>query len=170
LIDRIDALTRLDRQTGVGTVIVTHTLKDLLAVSERDRPKAQGFAERMGYYAFVGVPSSEVPAIRGLVPLSHEESRLITSWSTPESWNPTTGRREDPPGLGKVLLKVGGRPGIPVQLRLTSVEEAVNDTNQRWQTAAAVPAPVPDGHAGTGNGKAPRRRRERPLRPIRRSA
>jgi hypothetical protein len=167
LIDRIDALTRLDRQTGVGTVIVTHTLKDLLAVSERDRPKAQGFAERMGYYAFAGVPSSEVPAIRGLVPLSESEASLITSWSTPETWNPTTGRREDPPGLGKVLLKVGGRPGIPVQLRLTSVEEAVNDTNQRWQTAAAGPAPVRDSRTGTANGKAPRRRRQRPLRSIR---
>lgn len=197
LIDRIDALTRLDRQTGVGTIIVTHTLKDLLAVSEQDRPKAQGFAERMGYYAMAGVPSSELAAIRDLVPLSHAEGNLITSWSTPETWDPSTGQRGDPPGLGKMLLKVGGRPGIPVQLRLTSIEKEVNDTNRRWQTAAAppivaAPSPAPaDDNGGQPapvvtepaadpepakgeppapvavpvNGQAPRRRRQRPLRP-----
>ena len=169
LIDRIDALTRLDRQTGVGTVIVTHTLKDLLSVSERDRPKAQGFAERMGYYAMAGVPSSELAAIRDLVPLSQAEGRLITSWSTPETWNPSTGRREDPPGLGKVLLKVGGRPGIPVQVRLTSVEESVNDTNRRWQTVPGE-APATGQAAGPATRNGTRPRRQRPLRPARRSA
>ena len=138
IIDRIDALTRLDRATGVGTVIVTHTLNDLMSVSARDRPKAEGFAGRMGYYAMAGVPSSEVDAMRRIVTLSEREAALITSWSAPETWDPATGVRAVPPGLGKVLLKVGQRPGIPVQVRLTRTEASVNDTNMRWQTANAA--------------------------------
>ena len=36
-----------------------------------------------------------------------------------------------PPGRGKFLIKVGGRPGIPVHVALTSVEDGLNDTNKR---------------------------------------
>lgn len=64
--------------------------------------------------------------------LSEAEAGLITSWSAPESWDPSTGRRADPPGLGKMLLKVGGRPGIPVQVQLTNTEREINDTNAKW--------------------------------------
>mgnify|MGYP001003880026 FL=1 len=44
-----------------------------------------------------------------------------------------TGEEGDPPGLGKFLIKVGGRPGIPVKVTLTPSELDVNDTNKRWQ-------------------------------------
>ena len=136
IISRIDALTRLDRNTGVGTVIITHTLKDLLSVSAEDRPKAQGFAERMGYYAFCGLPTAELAGVTQVVSLSRREAEMVTSWSTPEVWDVVTGQRSDPPGLGKVLLKVGGRPGIPVQVRLTEIERDVNNTNLRWVASA----------------------------------
>ena len=79
-----------------------------------------------------GVPASELPALQGVVTLSDAEASMITSWSAPESWDPATGRRADPPGLGKVLLKVGGRPGIPVQVQLTATEREINDTNVKW--------------------------------------
>ena len=132
LVDRVDALTRLDRNTGVGTIFITHSMRDLMSVNEADRAKAIGLADRMGYYAIAGVPSSELPALRGVVNLSEAEAGLITSWSAPESWDPSTGRRADPPGLGKMLLKVGGRPGIPVQVQLTNTEREINDTNAKW--------------------------------------
>ncbi len=135
LIDRVDALTRLDRATGVGTVLITHTLRDLLVGDVTDRARAQGFAERMGYYALAGMPATELPAVREIVHLSDQEARLVTSWSSPETWDPTTGQRADPPGVGRVLLKVGSRPGIPVRVRLTQVERELGDTNRRWATA-----------------------------------
>ncbi|MFP5376324.1 MAG: ATP/GTP-binding protein [Acidimicrobiia bacterium] len=137
MIDRIDELTRLDRQKGVGTVLVTHTLRDLLAVAEADRPKAEGFAGRMGMHAFVGAPPSELHAIREIVALSDKEAAMITSWSSPPTWAPAStsasGGPPPPPGLGKVLLKVGGRPGIPVQLDLVAAELELHDTNRRWR-------------------------------------
>ncbi|MGB8021940.1 MAG: hypothetical protein WCF04_11980 [Candidatus Nanopelagicales bacterium] len=62
--------------------------------------------------------------------LTRAEGRLVTSWSSP----PSLTSRSDPPGVGHFLLKVGGRPGVPFQLRVTAVERAANihDTNQRW--------------------------------------
>lgn len=128
MIDRIDALTRLDRATGVGTIMVTHTLKDLAVAGGH----AQGFAERMGMFGMCGVPASEIEEIKTLMKLSNAEADLLTSWWTPDSWDPKTGKRADPPGLGKILLKVGGRAGIPVQVKLTPTELEVNDTNQKW--------------------------------------
>ena len=35
--------------------------------------------------------------------------------------------------VGKFLLKVGGRPGIPIRVELTESERAVHDTNRRWR-------------------------------------
>lgn len=132
LIDRIDAITRLDRSKGLGTIMVTHSLKDLMAVSEQDRPKVTGFADRCGYYALVGMPGSEIEHVRQLFDLSDVEANLLTSWVSSEGIASTKRRRRGTHGLGKVLLKVGDSPGIPVQVELTATEASVNDTNTRW--------------------------------------
>lgn len=141
LIDRVDALTRLDRATGVGTVLITHTLRDLMVGDATDQAKARGFAERAGYYAFAGLPAAELPAVREIVHLSEREAAMVTSWSAPETWDPASGRRAEPPGVGRVLLKVGARPGIPVRVRLTEVERQLGDTNRRWATASSSQRP-----------------------------
>ena len=48
-VDRVDALTRLNRQRGVAMAMVSHTMSDLLALpTEEDRMKARGFVERFG--------------------------------------------------------------------------------------------------------------------------
>lgn len=133
MIDRVDAITRLDRSKGVATIMVTHTLKDLMAVSAEQRPKATGFADRAGYHAFVGVPRSELGPIRELFDLSDTEAQLLTSWVSAEGLTHRGTGRSQPIGLGKVMFKVGSAPGIPVQVELAESELAINNTNTRWQ-------------------------------------
>ena len=61
MVDRVDALTRLNRQRGVGMAMVSHTMSDLLALaSEEDRMKAKGFVERSGMVICGGLPGAEI--------------------------------------------------------------------------------------------------------------
>ena len=57
-----------------------------------------------------------------------------------------TGTEAEPPGRGRFLIKVGGRPGIPIRVELTTSELAVNDTNRRWADVMA------NGSAGFNGG------------------
>jgi len=133
LVDRVDALTRLNRQRGVGMAMITHTMSDLLALpAEEDRMKAKGFVERAGMVICGGLPASEMPQLNQVVPMTMAEQRMIEDWSTPPSWDSGRGEEAPPPGLGNFMVKVGGRPGIPVHVDLTQAELAVNDTNRRW--------------------------------------
>ena len=133
LVDRVDALTRLNRQKGVGMALITHTMADLLALpNEADRMKAQGFAERAGFIATAGLAADQLPALERVVAFSQPERDLITSWSSPPSWDVVAQHDAPPPGRGKFLIKVGGRPGIPVEVVLTPGEMEVNDTNKQW--------------------------------------
>ncbi|MFC5750711.1 ATP/GTP-binding protein [Actinomadura rugatobispora] len=133
LVDRVDALTRLNRQRGLGQALITHSMADLLALTDQaDRLKAKGFAERAGMVICGGLPQAEMPMMNEVVRMSSAEQRMIVDWSTPPSWNPTLNQDAEPPGRGRFLVKVGGRPGIPFKVELTSVEKDVNDTNKRW--------------------------------------
>lgn len=133
LVDRVDALTRLNRQRGVGQAMITHTMGDLIALEDRaDQIKAKGFADRAGMVICGGLPEAEMEAVTEVVRLSSAEQRMIIDWSTPPSWDPSLGREAEPPGRGNFLVKVGGRPGIPFHVELTSAELGVNDTNKRW--------------------------------------
>ncbi|WTW94921.1 ATP/GTP-binding protein [Streptomycetaceae bacterium NBC_01309] len=133
LVDRVDALTRLNRQRGVGMAMITHTMSDLMALpSEEDRMKAKGFVERAGMVICGGLPSAEMPMLTGVVHMTEAEMRMIEDWSTPPAWDGVTGEEAPPPGLGNFMVKVGGRPGIPVHVELTEAERHVNDTNRRW--------------------------------------
>ena len=132
MVDRLDALTRLNRAHGVGQVMITHSLKDLDALPDpADRAKATGFVERAGMVFLGGLPEVELDGVARIAQLTTAEARLVASWSSPAS---LTARRTDPPGIGRFLIKVGGRPGIEFMLRLTDAERAANvhDTNQRW--------------------------------------
>ena len=134
LVDRVDALTRLNRQTGVGMALVTHTLADLEALPDQaDQLKAMGFAERAGYIICGGLPAAELPKLSRVVRFSKREESLITDWASPPSWDPETAKEAPPPGRGKFLVKVGGRPGIPVELAITQTEVDLHDTNKRWE-------------------------------------
>ena len=133
MVDRVDALTRLNRQRGVGMAMISHTMADLMSLpDEHDRMKARGFVERAGMVVCGGLPQSEMARLNEAVRMSAAEEKMLTEWSAPPSWDSQSGREAEPPGLGKFLVKVGGRPGIPFQVALTEVERGVNDTNKRW--------------------------------------
>lgn len=137
MVDRVDALTRLNRQRGVGLAMISHTMSDLLALpSEEDRMKARGFVERAGMVIAGGLPSAEMPMLTQAVPLSRAEQDLLISWQDPAAWDSSTGREAEPPGRGKFLIKVGGHPGTPLKVQLMQMELAVNDTNRMWHAAA----------------------------------
>lgn len=139
MVDRVDSLTRLNRQFGVGQAMITHTMRDLDALpTEEDRMKARGFVERAGMVVVGGLPHSEMPLLTTAVPFSLAEQSLLTGWSAPPSWDATTGKETEPPGRGKFLIKVGGRPGIPITVKLTETERSTNDTNKRWHAQSRV--------------------------------
>ncbi|GAA1996060.1 ATPase [Nocardiopsis rhodophaea] len=139
MVDRVDALTRLNRQRGVGMAMCSHTMSDLMSLSnEEDRMKAKGFVERSGMVICGGLPSAEMPMLQSAVPFSQAEQDMLIGWQDPPAWDPSTNKEAEPPGRGKFLVKVGGRPGIPVSVQLTSVEAGINDTNKLWHQTSRV--------------------------------
>lgn len=143
IVDRVDVLTRLNRGKGVGQVMVSHTMSDLLSLpSEEDRMKARGFVERSGMVICGGLPAAEMPMLRSAVALSRAEETMLVGWQDPPAWDPVTGADADaePPGLGNFLIKVGGKSGIPVHVALTSIEQdlRINDTNKLWHDVSRV--------------------------------
>ncbi|WP_329388079.1 ATP/GTP-binding protein [Streptomyces sp. NBC_01716] len=148
IVDRIDALTRLNRSLGLGDAKITHTLKDAEALgTDSDRVKARGFVERAGMVVCAGLPRQEMEELGQIVGLSRREIDLVSSWSSPPGWA-AHGDREEPPGRGRFLIKVGGRPGIPIQVAITDTERRLHDTNKRWASNDPVieqaSAHVPD--------------------------
>lgn len=134
MVDRFNALTRLNRQWGVGQIMVTHTMRDLEALAnEDDRKKAIGLVERSGMVVLGGLPQSEMELLTQAIPLSQEEQRLLVSWQDPGPVDIATGKASAPPGRGNFLVKIGGRPGVPFHVDLTEQELQVNDTNKRWR-------------------------------------
>lgn len=59
-----------------------------------------------------------------VVPLSKAEQDMVIGWQDPPAWDSTAGTETAPPGRGNFLIKVGGRPGIPVHVALTPTELA----------------------------------------------
>ncbi|MFH8470889.1 ATP/GTP-binding protein [Streptomyces sp. NPDC017991] len=134
IVDRVDALTRLNRTLGLGDAKITHTLKDAESLgSDADKAKARGFVERAGMVVCAGLPRQEMEELGKIVGLSRQEIALVSSWSSPPGWG-VHGDRDDPPGRGRFLIKVGGRPGIPIRVAITDTERLLHDTNKRWAT------------------------------------
>ncbi len=139
MVDKVDELTRLNRSSGVGQAMITHSMADLRALRNvEDRDKAKGFIERAGLVVCGGLPAQEVAELSDIVAFSRAERQQVTSWSTPPGWDVAS----LPPGVGKFLIKSGQRPGIPVRVDLTRAEldAAVHDTNKRWAAPAQATA------------------------------
>lgn len=141
LVEKMDSITRLNRNDGVGSIFVTHSPKDMESMSSAaDVKKAQGFAERSGIVVTAALAEDDLRALSRVKRMTEEEIRLVSSWSTPPGWvartivDPETGKERPapPPDAGKVLIKLGQRAGIPTQVKLTPTEMRLHDTNRRW--------------------------------------
>lgn len=129
MVDRVDALTRLNRSYGTGMIMATHTVKDFEALAlEEDRAKAANFIRNAGIVMTAGLDSVEVELLRKIVYISKAEEKEIISWSTP----PGLEAESSPAGAGKIMIKIAQRPGIPIKVLLVPGEAEVNDTNKRW--------------------------------------
>ncbi|WP_454044643.1 hypothetical protein [Cellulosimicrobium sp. Marseille-Q8652] len=73
-----------------------------------------------------------MPLLTSVVALSRGEQELLAGWQDPPAWDPKEGRETPPPGRGKFLVKVGGRPGIPIDLVLTESEKSLHMSAVRW--------------------------------------
>ncbi len=141
LVDKLDSITRLNRNEGVGHIFVTHSPKDMESMSSSaDVRKAQGFAERSGIVVTAALAEDDLRSLSRVKKMTEQEIDLVSSWSTPPGWqartivDPETGRERPapPPDAGKVLIKLGQRAGIPTQVKITPTELRLHDTNRRW--------------------------------------
>lgn len=140
MIDRVDALTRLNRPLGTGLIMCSHTLKDLASFdSSAARAKGMGFFERARAKIIGPVGPDEIKRIRAAVAITETEELLVTSWAAPRppsDDDPDPRHRETPPGTGCFLLKTGesAEPGIPFRMQFTPTERAteIHNTNQRF--------------------------------------
>lgn len=83
MVDRIDALTRLNRSKGTGTAFITHSLGDLQALpNEEDRAKARGFADRCAVLMIGACSEQELDAVARVRP-----------WPRPNATRCCRGRR-----------------------------------------------------------------------------
>ncbi|MGN2636491.1 hypothetical protein ACTD5D_09920 [Nocardia takedensis] len=140
MVDRVDALTRLNRTLGTGLIMCSHTIKDLAAFdSAAAQAKALGFFERARARIIGPVGPEEIDRIRAAVGITETEKLLVTSWAAPrpptdDDLDPS--RREIPPGTGCFLLKTGeaAEPGVGFRMTFTPSERAsqVHNTNRRF--------------------------------------
>ncbi|GIF74178.1 hypothetical protein [Asanoa siamensis] len=126
LVDHADALTRLNRQRGMASLMITHSLDDLEALpTEEDRAKARGFFERAAIKVMAALPGRELDRISQITRLSAPEREMVSSWAAPEALFAGSVH----PGRGKYLIKTGERPGLPVALTLVGDEWDLYDTD-----------------------------------------
>lgn len=137
MIEFIDALTRLNRQRGLGQAMATHTMADLDMGDEKLTKRAWGFVERSALVYLGGLATGEMGNLQTVFELSQKETSLITDWASDAEVDPDTEKSAAPPGRGKFLLKIGKRPGTPFAVDLTEVERDVNDTNRAWADVTA---------------------------------
>jgi hypothetical protein len=138
--ERVNELTRLNRTDGVGQIMVAHSANDL---KDTGSARTDGIGERAGAIIIGGVPKKELDRLDELITLTSSEKDAITSWYSvsrerlTEPQRDSHGRilRPPPPGAGLFLIKTSAdQPGIPVQVVLTSVEQAWGGqrTSARW--------------------------------------
>jgi hypothetical protein len=126
LVEHADALTRLNRQRGMASLMITHGLADLEALAtEEDRAKAAGFVDRAAIKILAALPQVELDRVARIVHLTAPERELVTSWAAAEAWLGGAAH----PGRGKYLIKTGEKPGLPLAMHLVEHEAALYDTD-----------------------------------------
>ena len=110
MVDRLDLLTRLNRQWGVGQIMITHTFADLLCLdTQAQNNKARGFVERSKIKVLGALSRTEIKRyLRGEsgLPISVREEDMLADWATPTNFDANASFK----GVGKFLIKLGGLP------------------------------------------------------------
>jgi hypothetical protein len=140
IVDRADALSRSNRADGVAEMKITHSPKDLLSLpNAEDREKARGLTERSGLLGLMALTREDLEVLSKVKPLTKKEIDEVAgfngapSWGKPRTAASTTAEMAPPPGAGKVLFKVDGRPGISVQMMQTDVQKSLHIADQRFR-------------------------------------
>lgn len=137
IVDQVDALSRSNRSVGTAEMKITHSPKDMLSLpNPEDREKARGLAERSGLLGLMALTVADLEELAQVKPLTHKEIQMVSSFNAAESWGRggrslATGNA--PPGAGKVLFKVEGRPGVPVKMIQTPTQKAFHITDERFR-------------------------------------
>lgn len=124
IVKNIDALTRLNRQWGVGQIMITHSLMDL---ESSLLATAKTFIQKAAIVAMCALPDIELERISKVAKLTKKECELVTSWFTPK-----LNESKHNAGTGKFLIKVGDL-GIPVQVILSEKEKNIHNTNLKFR-------------------------------------
>ncbi len=149
MVDRVNSLTRLNRQVGAGLIMISHTIKDLLSLpEEHERMKARGLIERSGMLICGALPPEEHPRLPQVKDFTDAELRLLSSWQDPPPW-----------GLGGERRPA--RPGeVPDQGRRPARDPAARQPDRRPSSGSG--STTPHG-CGTPRGEPPRPRAARGL-------
>ena len=133
MVAAFDGMTRLNRAKGEVTIFLTHSLDDLKALpTEADRNKASGLMDRCDTVILGALPKGELERVSAQRPMTDAEIELVSSWSSSRITG-VDGTKQRHPGRGRVLIKLGTRPGTPVGLSLTDAELAMFDTDAAMQ-------------------------------------
>jgi hypothetical protein len=126
---------------GTAELKAMHSPKDPLSLANpEDREKARGLAERSGLLILMSLTRSDLELLSDVKPLTNREIDEVVRFNGTSSWSkaPTLAAAGDaavaPPGAGKALFKVDGRPGISVQMLQTSVQKSLHVTDTRFRT------------------------------------
>lgn len=140
MVDRIQALTRLNRTVGIGQLMVSHSMADFNALpTEEDRIKATGLVERSKLLFLGGLPRKEMPLLEGVMPFSQEEKDMMISWAGAGTYDQFSQAVTPPAGMGKFLLKFSDSPGYSFALQLAPEELVLSeDSNSRWDRAVVA--------------------------------
>ena len=136
IVDRADRIGRTNRGLGVSELKITHSPKDAFSLpNPQDRETARGFAQRSGVLGLMALSMDDLGWLdANVVPLNGQEKAIVNGFNAPPNWKPrldSDGNPLPPPGAGKILLKVPGRVGIPVQMTLTEAEKRLHVTDER---------------------------------------
>lgn len=141
IVDRVDELSRTNRSKGTAELKVTHSPKDMLSLPDpEDRVKAAGLAERSGLLGLMALTTEDLRELSKVKPLTDKEIQLVSSFNAASAWGKKPRRPQDeddastaPPGAGKILFKVEGRPGVPVQMVQTRTQKNLHITDERFR-------------------------------------
>lgn len=137
IVDQVDALSRSNRSKGTAEMKITHSPKDMLSLpNQEDREKARGLAERSGLLGLMALTKGDLDELAQIKPLTDKEIKMVAGFNAAQSWG--KGKKNDgdggaPPGAGKILFKVEGRPGVPVQMIQTATQKNFHITDERFR-------------------------------------